>query len=136
MNRILKFRIWDIQAQKMIYADKGYQGHYVLSLNGEFTNLQNGVGGKEVIVQEFIGLVDKNGKDIYEGDLLSFSCNYTVDSSDIDIIQWENQEVYYDSELAGFFFGKEKHFQMLDQIMPETLEVVGNIFNKTQNESI
>jgi hypothetical protein len=35
--------------------------------------------------------------------------------------------VYYDQKYAGFYFGKDG-YQMLDKIIPETLEVVGNIF--------
>ena len=80
-------------------------------------------------------LSDKNGKEVYEGDLIDFSCNYTVDLGDRDIIEYKNQEVYYDEELAGFYFGKDG-FQILDKIMEETIEVVGHInFEKGQKLS-
>ena len=82
------------------------------------------------VKQQFTGLFDKNGKKIFEGDLINFSCDYTVDCGDPDIIKWENLEVYYDEFYAGFYFGREQSFQMLDQIMRETLEVVGNIFER------
>jgi hypothetical protein len=64
MNRVLKFRAWDKLNKNFIYSDKGYQGHYVLTLDGRFQNLQNGSGGDEYVVQEYIGLKDKNGKEI------------------------------------------------------------------------
>lgn len=83
-------------------------------------------------VQQFTGLKDKNGKDIYEGDLIAFSCDYTIDSSAVDIIQWENQKVFYSEEYAGFYFGTKHQFQILDINMPETIEVVGNIFENPE----
>ena len=69
----LKFRAWDKLAKQFTYPDKGYQGHYVLDLNGRFHNLQNGSGGDEYVVQQWTGFVDAKGKDVYEGDFLDNS---------------------------------------------------------------
>lgn len=72
MNRIIKFRVWDTHLLKFRdlaiawnpntnenYGIDGEEGHYPVS--------------KGYIIQEFTGLLDFHGKEIYEGDILEYS---------------------------------------------------------------
>jgi uncharacterized phage protein (TIGR01671 family) len=79
MNSRLKFRVWDKLEKRMIYPNSPSQSHFVLDLNGNFHNLQNGSGGNDYIVMQFIGLMDRSGHEIYEGDVISLLYNYTIE---------------------------------------------------------
>lgn len=90
MNK--KFRVWDKLSERFIYPDKGYQGHYILDLNGRFHDLGNGSGGDEYVVQQYTGLRDKNGKDTYEGDIIQYNVGSSYDDMSF-VVKWSNDSL-------------------------------------------
>jgi len=111
-----KFRVWDKLEKKFIYPDKGYQGHYTLSLDGKFHNLQNGSGGNEYDVQQFLGILDSNMKEVFEGDVVKGI--YGLEG--IEVIG----EVTYSCDLCAYVV--DWHHE-ISNIQLDTLEVLGNL---------
>jgi hypothetical protein len=137
MQRQLKFRCWDKLAKQFTYPDKGYQGHYVLTLNGQFQNLQNGSGGDEYVVQQWTGLKDSKGVDIYEGDYVRYVKEYSIED------KWEIiAPVVFSPFGYGFVLDYSRrhllgdiksgdYVPLLSSLVTDqkiTYEVVGNIF--------
>ena len=124
MQRRLKFRVWDKLEKRFIYPDKGYQGHYVLDLNGRFQNLQNGSGGDEYVVQQYTGLKDKNSKEIYEGDIIRGKFHDTDYYGNLKTI---TAEVVWIERYACFNIGVEEW-----RYSGEPVTVIGNIFENNE----
>jgi uncharacterized phage protein (TIGR01671 family) len=121
MREIL-FRAWDKTEKKYRKFD-GMHDTMVISTDGkiDYYNLQNGSGYDEYILEQFTGLLDKNGKRIFEGDV----CKLTYRDCGLVSSRLFNVEYIY----GGFspFNGGGN-----DDVFNDWVEVVGNIHDNPE----
>ncbi|WP_053092571.1 YopX family protein [Streptococcus parasanguinis] len=90
---IPKFRAWDKTYKKMYEVD---EIHWAC---GEFDFIGDGITfqrlSEEVELMQSTGLKDKNGKDIFEGDILKVANN---DSSWFEVVKYDHDKAMFISK--------------------------------------
>ena len=105
MNREIKFRAWSTGNKRMVEFDLNDLMYGTHSLDT--------VDLKYWIVTQYTGLKDKNGKEIYEGDVLALH----------DGQKWFIRNFIHDSYHLEYMLRTEKD---------ETCEVIGNIYENPE----
>jgi uncharacterized phage protein (TIGR01671 family) len=113
---------WDIDGRIWVTADDGKNGIELID--------------EEAHLMQYTGLKDKNGREIYEGDFVSFGSVWNNgNNEDIDeefhigVVEYDpNYAVYnVNCEESG-----ERHFMFMDVVNYDGFGVIGNIFENPE----
>ena len=130
MNDRFKFRIWDkihnrflcIDNQKRIIFD--YEDKEIRILEDEENACWLHIPFDECIILQCTGLKDKNGKLIYEGDIV-IEHYYNTKETAI-------KKVFFDEKVIGFAYTDGIEYNQLSITDGDRLQVIGNIYENAE----
>lgn len=136
MSREIKFRAWDKEVKAMHYPqfwmqNKGGQPCVKLD-DGRF-----GYHGSSMELMQYTGLKDKNGVEIYEGDILAGEDGEWQDNDETwvryiaGIVTWwdDNARWFLSDDLEGYMGDDDKADEPMDW---NKYEVIGNIYENPE----
>lgn len=131
--REIKFRAWDKIHKEMLPNGNGIDVLYILSTSGG--------SNEEYEFMQYIGLKDKKGKEIYEGDIIvSYYIHFEHDGVNFEVSchksEYKNKacshlKVEY-SDDSAMFLGVATSKMMLNQAHMNTWQIIGNIYENPE----
>jgi hypothetical protein len=116
-----RFRIWDIEANRFYTDEAAADIGLCLAPTGKihfWTPSGDRESGLDYIICQSTGLLDKNGKEIFEGDILTWDC-FT-------------RAVEWDFELAAFLYSPHRGSIVPVGIHNRRAEIIGNIYENLE----
>lgn len=145
MTRQIKFRAWDKEVEQMIgvlkldflfESTEGICAEGYCDCNGGLTqnheNHKHNIFPENLELMQFTGLLDKNGKEIYESDIVQIPDDY----EEYSWMAGEVREIYY-RDGCFRFKPKREGFDRGHHIDEDnTMEIIGNIYSNPKLLSI
>jgi uncharacterized phage protein (TIGR01671 family) len=142
MNRVIKFRVWHKNYNKFYYLSDDdcleFYGDtfYLIVSNHEGPGAVIG-SNKNCILQQFSGLKDKNGKEIYEGDIIRFMGRWDKKGQVLKPNYEPYEVLWFCAGLVAWRVNKPKYQSFhkhndLVGVGHTNNEVIGNIFENPE----
>ena len=128
----VRFRLWDVAEGRMY--DRVYAGHKIdeesalrhLAWDGDYWK---GIHPDTSTIMPFIHREDKNGKPIFELDIVRYRTGDTEWDYEVGVIEWYPEESRFSYSTASI-----KHEFYLQQMESKDMEVIGNLFEGVGKE--
>jgi len=125
--REIKFRAWDKIHKEMSTWPSLYDNpnlwEYILSHNEQF---ENWIG--DIVLMQYTGLKDKNGTEIYEGDILLFNNSHNgMNKKWKCVVKYRGGSFVCEYPVDGVY----NHFDSWN-VPKVTWEVIGNIYENPE----
>lgn len=113
--REIKFRVWDLVCNG--YAEENWKYY----LNNGVSICDTWCTKDDIVLEQFTGLLDKNGVEIYEGDIVIYDSTSNITNNE----RWttKGKSIIYQNEEARFKFNDDSCFGLIYN----QYEVIGNI---------
>jgi uncharacterized phage protein (TIGR01671 family) len=135
MNREIKFRAWCESNKEMYYPDNNYEfwvdnnsfGFYPRYDKDELYhfNTMPSENEKKIVVMQYTGLKDKNGKEIYEGDIVNQEKWVSIGKYALSVGVVKYKGVCFTCECIAEWIGSNADLN-------GNAEIIGNIYETPQ----
>ena len=128
--REIKFRCWNKKEKQMYFSNfNGTRVHLGLVYSEDLSEWMELVPGDEnQVIMQFTGLKDKNGKEIWESDLILTDDMYHDYEDGVAINAVPDGKIYRVEYRDGAFFAKD---ELLGEVA-SGWEVIGNVYENSE----
>ena len=130
--REYKFRAWDVENKEMLDIEDLHWDDCTGEFSVRTTMYSDYFDTEDMILMQYTGLKDKNGKEIYEGDILKIPEWLLQDNQELCVCVYA--EEHQASDIIGFgLYIKDGYSGEYKIIVPsdewDEFEVIGNIYD-------
>lgn len=134
MNREIKFRAWHKEEKLMFtpetlfFKNPGNRGIWLnessINVGVRYINKIYGYVGASIELMQYTGLKDKNGKEIYEGDIIRCDWNDKRYKPTTWSVDWDKTNCCFEFEGGSPYDDAAHHFEVIGNIHenPELLK--------------
>lgn len=139
MNREIKFRAWLTSGHGITYLNGSHMEYNIILKNGKYASVESGwdiQGVYDYPVMQYTGLKDKNGKEIYEGDVLKvYKPNTYIKANDLHEVRWHKSKscfAYFNLRCNFFDEGRSGLITVGENQHGRWCEIIGNIYENPE----